>query len=306
MGADSINVLCWTFHRKRAYSSLRNFYLLAVLVVLLEVCLSLSMLVFSPYYPLTMSYFCGMCGISTPEVFSAMANPSFSLSCIRDNIYMALETAVFSWVNAFLASLLGHILMNFGFLFSGPTEHDLVHERSKVIHGWTIVAFAILIVDCGIQIWLSTASSQILEDFDKPDDDTSTMIFDSTLFGDTTYTSCANDQIMQLTTLREALNNYSQFILTLRCITDFMVIMSLYKRVTHHIEMEVDLEEERQRDLEEEIDSVETEKKKDDKIVVAGSPSHKAKKPPATAATAAASPVLEVGKGEKRKGFDLI
>ena len=164
-----------------------------------------SMFVLNPYYPLSMSYFCNTCGISTSVAFSAMADQSYSLACIRDNIYIVLEGIILTWCNAFIASLLGHILMNFGLLLATPSEDDVVHDSSKVVHGWSIVAFIVLIADCLLQIWFSTATGQVLLYFDKPNDDASMVIFSESLDDDgPDYTSCDNTTVKQLTNLRRA------------------------------------------------------------------------------------------------------
>ena len=237
-----------------------------------------SMFILTPYYSLSMAYFCNMCGISSSATFSAMEDQTYSVACIRDNIYNVLEGIVLTWCNAFIASLLGHILMNFGLLLSQPSEGDMVDSSSKIIHGWGIVAFVVLIADCLLQMYLSTAAGQILQYFDKPDDDASTVIFSESIDDDgPNYSSCDATIVTQLSTLRQGTLGYTYFILGVRCVVDFIVAYALYRRI--------------KRDDSEEKKEKEKGKEKEDETK-------------APDISKAASPVTE--EKNQRKGFDLI
>lgn len=181
-----------------------------------------------------MSHFCNACGQNSPVTFENMANAGYTLSCIRDQIYGMLEETVMGWSSAFLSSLLGHILLAFGFLLSEPTSYESL--KTKLSHGWSVTAFIVLVFDCAVQIWFSTASYEILLRYEKPTDDTSMELFTYHLGTERNYTACDTTEVTQLSELRLNLSRYGDFIMYMRCICDFVVIYALYMRVKYRLD----------------------------------------------------------------------
>ena len=161
------------------------------LVILLEISLSHSMVSLGPTWPLHLSYFCNMCGLTNPTTFAEVitAEPvraEYLRYCIQDNIMQVFEATYNSFISAYTNSLLGHILLVFGMLMERDPDNNVFGANGPVFKSenmWHLLGYFFLIVNVIAEV---IQLSQI--NLPNPDE----------IFQGSTYEGCDASEVVEI------------------------------------------------------------------------------------------------------------
>ena len=151
-----------------------------------------------------------------------MSNPDeFLKRCVLDGVMMLMGQTQNEFKNAFLASVVGHILLIFAFQFerNGVVEesHDPTKDNVR-IHKWHNIGYIILLADCVIEfVWLLSVPKT-----------------DPIFIKDGGYTSCGPTEITEITDETNDLRSLGWKLSIVRSISAAAVILCYHHSGNYH------------------------------------------------------------------------
>ena len=143
---------------------IRIYLLVFPLCVVLELVMCASMQAVGTEYPMHMSSYCAACGTDAEVKLFKIGPPApgepdmqfqglfevdeFFKSCLMDQLLKEFNDLSNSFKDAFLNSMVGHVLMIFAFQMERSTSMDWKRGGRKAANIWHIVGYLVLLGDC--------------------------------------------------------------------------------------------------------------------------------------------------------------